>query len=55
MSTHSASSLLGKFFSWKVQKNDPLCLDIRREFVVCDAIREAKKKKFSVNKLVKVS
>ncbi|XP_064407568.1 uncharacterized protein LOC135352326 isoform X1 [Halichondria panicea] len=43
-SDYTASSLLGKFFSWKVQKNDPLCLDIRREFVVCDAIREAKKR-----------
>ncbi len=32
-----------------------MILDIRHEFVLCDAMREAKKKKFCVKKLLKVS
>ena len=42
------------FFLWKVSEEDPLCLDIRRDFVQHDAMREAEKM-FCVEKLVKVS
>ena len=51
--THSMKR--GSFLSWKVKwDEEPVCLDIRRDCVVTDAMREAKKKKFRVDRPLKV-
>ena len=34
---------------------NPLCLDIRREYILMDAMKEARKKRFTSRKLLKVN
>ncbi len=52
--THSTIEQDVFFLSTKVQEDDPLPIDIRRDSVLKDAMREAKKQKFTVKKQLKV-
>lgn len=47
----SAIQLLGKEL---LPISEPLCLSVRRDFLMIDAMREAKKKKFNPKKRIKV-